>query len=62
MQCCVISVGVGRIYCGEEDVIDEEEEQGRRENGPLRNTTADGEGFRSSTVNPDRDRTARKKA
>ena len=62
MQGCVVSVGVGRIYSGEEDVIDEEEEQGRRENGPLRNTTADGEGFRSSTVNPDRDRTARKKA
>ena len=62
MQSCVISIGVGRIYSGEKDVIDEEEEQGRRENGPLRNTTTDGEGFRSSTVNPDRDRTARKKA
>ena len=50
------------IHSGEEDVIDEEEEQGRREDGPLRYSTTDGEGFRSSTVNPDGYRTARKKA
>ena len=62
MQSCVVSIGVGRICSGEEDIIDEEKEQGRGENSPLRNTTADGEGFRSSTVNPDGDKTARKKA